>query len=325
MATRRKRNYTVRTGDTAATIAKQLGIDPQTLMQANTGVGNLRPGMVLKTPSVYPLDKMGGVMAQGGGETPYPPAPTPAWNPPPTPFSYQYGDMNQAAQPGDWQTAVRGTNYQTYTVADQVAMGYSDEVMQSVGLVKYGNIWMRERAPTPGAAGGGSLSAGAIPWQQRGAPVGRIEDMGGYPGQREFYVERESSMPGQTYMSKERYDAYGNRSSFAPAVDRYNTAGLQGVGTTAVQGGQGGGHLPGTYRRQQARGKREKRWVEDHSYRGGHWEYSDSDDGGGGGGAVGRAAANYNNYGGYNQQGSYMPSVKQYARPNYLGLINWRI
>ncbi len=57
---RRKRNYTVRTGDTAATIAKQLGVDPQTLMRVNTGVSNLRPGMVIKQPPEPPKNILGG-------------------------------------------------------------------------------------------------------------------------------------------------------------------------------------------------------------------------------------------------------------------------
>lgn len=50
MARRKKRRYTVRTGDTATAIAEQLGIDPKTLMRANVGVTNLRPGMVLGVP-----------------------------------------------------------------------------------------------------------------------------------------------------------------------------------------------------------------------------------------------------------------------------------
>ena len=65
---RRKRNYTVRTGDTAATIAKQLGIDPQTLMRANTGVSNLRAGMVIRQPPTPPAQlPSGGGMYWGKG------------------------------------------------------------------------------------------------------------------------------------------------------------------------------------------------------------------------------------------------------------------
>ena len=310
---RRNRNYTVRRGDTVATISKQLGIDPQTLMRVNTGVDNLRPGMVLKTPtqsdgvspflppsSVYPLDKIGGVMAQAGGELPYPPAP-----------------QATATQPIAAYTEPAGQpRYQTVTVAEQLANGVPDENMEYYGFVKRGNSWIRstEGLDTAGVAAPGYVE----PWKERGREIQRVEDMHGYPGQRVFEVERQSSpsAPGdQTYTAIKRYDAYGNLSSIAPAVA--NRPRLAHNPAPIGQRRRYGGNLLGVGL-SMADAKdiaKWKKWKREEKLKGDEEVERRG---------VGHGAQSYQPYGS-SGGGSRTPSVRQYARPNYLGLINWRI
>ena len=236
MARRNRRGrYTVRAGDTVTTIAKQFGIDPQTLLQANTGVSNLRPGMVLKAPSgaatggkaLYSLRPE---IAGGGAPPPplYPTAtqPIPAYRQPATaagsaPIDYSQAYFGQQpAQLPDWQSAVRGTNYRTTTVAYQQSKGYSDVQMRSVGFVKYGNMWIGGAAAAP-VEGGVDLTPPPVSGSSRPQSIGYVQPTKGQRNRFRSPVTMDKEYYGRT--GGEGEVTYEDWYSAADGSGRYGT------------------------------------------------------------------------------------------------------
>lgn len=336
---RRKRNYTVRTGDTAATIARQLGIDPQTLMQANTGVSNLRAGMVLNTPTPYP--------------TPTPLAPAQTFAQPPQPpmggafyerggipgYSLQgYKDVvprifspATVAQLGLWQRPA-GTKpdprelFSQYRTSTDLRQQYGDyrsgrlntiatDLRQQYGDYSGGILKTVGATPTEIAAGG--VAGNYIPhdlFQQitRGygtegrANIARLAELGrsSYGG-----IVNVEAADGSIYKVKVR-DRGGGDVRYTPVSGSSKAKGRLGYPRRSRRGSGRGGYFLET-----KEGLRYKEWKK---------EQKDGDDTSGG--AVGSAPRYQPGYNfDYDTRGGYMPMIRQRARPGYLGLINWRI
>lgn len=332
----RKRTYTVRTGDTAATIARQLGIDPQTLMRANTGVGNLRPGMVLKTPPqppvyqppisvptpvptpVYPLDKMGGVIAQGGGETPYPPTDSNVLFPPatrPIPAYTQPAEGGGVARGGgdglETQYPPGFTGYEVVPMVQAAAAGVPDETWIALGYTMRGSAWIREpELESAGAQERYASWSGDKTIKELGEVKGRGAQYGMVKGTQEW---------SEPYYGVARYDAYGNLRSVAPYAGRdpRSRIGSFKAGKYAIhkirQAWPGFGGASST-RQAKRRGAKYYKWWKEQQGIGTEEESP---------GAIGRGAQPFVPYG-YGQQ-SRAATSQYIARPNYIGLINWRI
>lgn len=174
------------------------------------------------------------------------------------------------------------------------------------GYTKVGSTWILQE----GAEKQQKTSGGVEPWTWHGydRDVERIEDMGGYPGQTKFEVERQSSMPGQTYTATKRYDAFGQLKSYAPSVKSRGRK----RGNQRPTKGQRNRYKSQVYTKDQSRFFK--------------WREKQREDGeeevATGGSSAGYAAQPYGSYANYQA-----PRSSQVYRNMYdpLGNINWKI
>ena len=318
---RRRSNYTVRTGDTAATIAKQLGIDPQTLMRANTGVGNLRPGTVLGVPATTGITSISS--APGVGDEIYPPAtqPIPAYMVPagygaPTDYSQRYFGVppQEPAYPG------ADVRYDTVLISQQVNMGATDADMAGWGYTRRGNVWMRP-SETLGVVGSGGATTpssdmtieqyrATLDYSTSGAFSESMKDTLGSDKLWFGRVGDEASEGGFNVAYRRGPTGSLTKTPISGATRRH----MERSGSIYQTVGRSWAGEKGKARRAQAARQRARRRATSRS------EAPSSDSG-----AVGGAASYQQQNYGYGGASGYMPSVRKFARPNYLGLINWRV